>query len=84
MGALAVEQSVPTLLVLEQYEILAQQADGLHRSLPGELFGKRRRLPIEAQQLPAGSARPDPRHPLVRLGCEHDASGPDAGATPRL
>jgi hypothetical protein len=69
--ALPVDQSIAVLLVAEENEALAQHPNRLHRSRPLHLIRKRHRLPVAAQELPGGRARPHARHELVLFAADH-------------
>jgi hypothetical protein len=67
------EQAVAALLVAEQDEILAEQAQPFGRTRALELVHQRRRLPIAAQQCSGRRARPGAGDEVVLLGTQHDA-----------
>ena len=69
--AVPVEQPVAARLILEKHEVLAQQPHRTHRALAFQFLDERDRLPVVAQQAPAGRAGSRAGHQFVLLGADH-------------
>ena len=68
------DQAVAAVLVAEQHEVLAEQAQRLDRAISGELVNKRGRLPVAPHQLARGRAGAGAGDEIVLLGAQHAGS----------
>src|SRR5579871_3781672 len=74
MGAVVGDQAYPPALVLEEHQILTQDAQVLGRRIVGEIGNRGHWAPVAAVQLAAWRSGPDPRDELVLFDGEHAAS----------
>jgi len=74
MGAMAIDQAVPALLVAEQDEVLAKQFDSSHRSGALQLVAQRSRLPIHPHQLATRITRSGAGDQIVLFLAHHGGS----------
>src|SRR5262245_56815035 len=90
MRAGSPQEPVATLVVAEQDEVFAHEAQRLHGPVAGKLIDQRGRLPVAAQQSPGRAARTDTGDEVVLLLAQHGRvpvrairSGAGAGLYPR-
>ncbi len=65
VGTMQADQAQTILVVTKQHQVLAHDADGKGIAARRHLLGRRDGLPIAAQQLAAGRARPGLRQKIV-------------------
>src|SRR5262249_17473778 len=71
VGAGALEQAVAALVVSEQHEVFAEEANGLDRPVARQFIEQRRGLPVTPHQLARGRAGAGASDETILLGAQH-------------